>query len=320
MVILDAGSAISSAQSMQQAQQQTIESTIELLSKLLRLFSGTSKEGQQDSSVLDKASPQDRNQIDQLCAQSVKDLLQERGTQEMTDDGMRHVYRAEGYTLSANLLDGTGNPVYTVSSDTRGDILSFQDHPTQPGQHVFYETEHKFNDKEATVLLQLLQKSLTTQLEAVQQSQLSTQQAAAQPSTPQSDRSSSPANPIRTTLAKDIAQLGEFAPRGSKAAFFINEAAQQIPLGGSIEGQNYSIRRDDDCSLELYKGNLPKAGETKEPLMLVSESGKVICSKAMDSATLSEFDQQFDRLISSTQTQTQAKAAPAKEQSRGGRE
>ena len=298
---------------MQQAQQQTIETTIELLSKLMKLLAGLrpqeqTKGQQPEPDVPDQPSPQDRAQINHFCAESVKDLLSERGTEEMTDDGIRHVYRSEGYTLSANLTDGTGSPVYTVSSAEQGDIFSFQDNPTQPSQHVFFETEHSLSDKEASQLLQSLQTSLTTQLEKCQP-------LTQQPSNPPGDRRLS-------ALQQDITQLGEFAPRGSKAAYFVVSAAQKMGNSDSVEGQRYSIRRNLDQSVELYDGKLPQPGSPKEPLMVVTQLGKVLCSEAMGPEHQAQFSQKYDELTAPQPTQQSKQSNPAqsKSQSKGGRE
>ncbi len=105
-MLVNSGEASNAGQTIQQTQSDLLEFLYLLLKKLAERTQ--SKEGKEQKG---QPSAEEQQQTDQCCAMAAKDLLNQRGLQEMTDDGIQHVYRTEGYTISANLNDGTGFPV-----------------------------------------------------------------------------------------------------------------------------------------------------------------------------------------------------------------
>ena len=97
MALLSTGEASSASQSMNQIQQDLLD----LLTNLIKKLRADSL--QKSAQEAEPLSELEQQQVDDLCAASVKDLLAKRGMQEMTEDGsIQHVYRTEAYTLSAN--------------------------------------------------------------------------------------------------------------------------------------------------------------------------------------------------------------------------
>jgi len=130
---------------------QSLQQLEQLLEALIKLLRSKRKE--------DRTEKEEQS-IDDQCAESAKTALSKHGQSLETESGDRRtVYVTEGYTLSADLDDATGMPVYTVETADRVAVLSFQDHPGGEGL-VYFETEGSLDDAQKTELLQALQQEL----------------------------------------------------------------------------------------------------------------------------------------------------------------
>ena len=330
MALLSTGEASSASQSMNQIQQDLLD----LLTNLIKKLRADSL--QKSAQEAEPLSELEQQQVDDLCAASVKDLLAKRGMQEMTEDGsIQHVYRTEAYTLSANLDDGTGYPVYTVACPERGDVLKFQDTPSREGGHTFYETQHELDDAGKVDLLASLKVSLETRVQQAEQVKAVLADAlehvpgvaataAMKALDDKVDRdalSGKQASDLAASKVRaDLESLGEFAPVGSKAALVAYEVLGDQNRQERDRDAKYSVQRQEDGTIELFEGRLPRLGEAKEPLVILPPDGKLICSQEFANHHAKAFDVMHRKLILAKSNQqskitTKTKAALAPERS-----
>lgn len=331
MVLLSTGEASSAGQSMNQIQQDLLDLLTNLIKKLRA--SSLQKPGQEAEPL----SEPDQRAVDDLCADSVKDLLVERGVLEVTEDGsIQHVYQSEAYTLSANLEDGTGYPVYTVNCPERGNVLKFQNTPAREGEYTFYETQHELDDADKADLLTSLKASLETRVQQSEQGKAVLADAlehepglSATPAMKALDDKvdrdalcgKQASDVAAAKVRSDLESLGEFAPAGSKAALVAHEVLGEQSRQERDRDAKYSVQRQEDGTIELFEGRLPRPGEAKEPLVILPPDGKPVCSQQFADHHAKAFDAMHRKLSSaksskqSSKSTTKAKAAPE----RGGR-
>lgn len=316
-MLLNSGEASNAGRTIQQTQSELLEFLYLLLKKLQAQIQPKGKDQKEQPSA------EEQQQTDQCCAIAAKDLLSKHGVQEMTDDGIQHVYRTEGYTITADLNHGTGYPVYTVRCSERGDVLKFQDDPQRSGEYVFYDTQHSLSDQVKFDLLNSLKTSLETRVQQSSQAQAVVADALAHEpgvsATPamkafdeKTDRDAllnqQSVDAAARKVKTDLEELGDFAPLGSKAML----VAHQV-LGDSNEhqGEKYSVRRTESGSVELFEGGLPKPGnpEPKAPIAALAPDGKISCSPAFSQAHSKAFSAMHRRLGTTAQAPQAAKTA-----------
>lgn len=330
-MLLNAGEANSTAQSAQQIQQDLLEILLALI-KRLREQVGRQQQGQDqvasDGPDLDASESQT---IDNLAAQSVKALVRQQGTPEITPDGeTQYVYRSEHLTLSANLNDGTGYPIYTVTCANRGDLFKFQDSPSQPGEFIFYPTQHSLDPNEKADLLTRLKSSLEARLQEQEQSwsgladALAQEPDAAAPSAikaldfllDQQAQAAKQHNDRAASIVRtQVEELGDQAPPEHKAVFVAHAI---LGSQAEYEGQHYSARRSENGTVELYEGKLPKPGETKAPMVTLASNGQVSSSLEFSKQHAAAFDAMHSKLKGSPNISGAkgSKSAPSARQSR----
>ena len=217
---------------------QQLEQLLEALLKLLQAKKERTKE--QEQAIADQ------------CAASVKTALEKHGQSIETESGERRtVYVTEGYTLSADLDDATGMPVYTVETAAQGAVLSFQDHPSGEGL-VYFETEGSLDDPQKAALLKAPQQELV--------------QSRAGLTAPQGLQGAA-------VVQQRLDQMGELAPYGSKAVLVADRLLRD---GGAdaIEGQLYAFQRQKDGSITITDR------QTKASLFQMDRHGDIQASEA----------------------------------------
>lgn len=239
---------------------QSLQQLEQLLEALLKLLRSKKKEDR---------TKQEEQSIDDQCAASVKTALEKHGQPLETESGdLRTVYVTEGYTLSADLDDATGMPVYTVETADQVAVLSFQDHPGGEGL-VYFETEGSLDDAQKAALLKALQQELAQSREGL--------------TAPQGLQGAA-------VVQQRLDQMGEMAPYGSKAVLVADRLLRD---GGAdaIEGQLYAFQRQKDGSIIITDR------QTKAPLFQMDRHGAIQSSEAaLSPQNRQNFNGMFNKL------------------------
>lgn len=237
---------------------QSLQQLEQLLDALLKLLQAKRERTQaQEQSIADQ------------CAASVKTALSKHGQSLETESGERRsVYVTEGYTLSADLDDTAGMPVYTVETAAQGAVLSFQDHPCGKGL-VYFETEGSLDEAQKTELLKALQQELAQSREGL--------------TAPKGLKGAA-------VVQQRLDQMGEMAPYGSKAVLVADRLLRDGGVA-AVEGQRYAFKRQKDGSIDIIDR------QTKAPLFQMDRNGAIQTSEAaLSPQNRQNFNGMFDKL------------------------
>lgn len=307
MSLLNASEASSTSQSIHQVQQDLLDLLLKLLVKLRAERPNQSL----GAAAANQLSPTETQQVDSLCAESVKQLVQERGVEQMTEDGLQHVYEAESYSLRADLNDGTGYPVYTITCPNRGELLKFQDSPAAVGEVIFYPTQHELSNLEKAKLLAVLQQSLEFRLQQVAEDRAILAEAldkepgvSATPAMRMLDDNidreavlgQQVSDRAVAVVKADLDSLGGFAPQGSQAILVAHAVLGEQDKAEREENARYSTQRHPDGTIELYEDRLPRPGQAKEPLVTLSPGGELHCTARFTAQHGAAFSAMLTRL------------------------
>ena len=207
---------------------QFLESLAALTAGILRKLQPESKGKGEADKTASELTPQEEAATEQICAATLKSTLQDYGSLQQTADGETlSVYQCDRFLVHANLTDGTGFPVYTVSQTDRQpalEVFSFQENPNGNGEFVIYETEGKLTDQQRTNLVKAFKNAYEQEKEGVIQP-----------------------NGVERVHAQ-VEALGEFAPKGAHA---IVVAEQVLGEKQHFCGKKYAFERKDDGSIDI---------------------------------------------------------------------
>lgn len=247
---------------------QSLQQLEQLLEALLKLLQAKKERTQEQEQA-----------IDDQCAESVKTALEKHGQSLETESGdRRSVYVTEGYTLSADLNDATGMPIYTVEKAAQGAVLSFQDHPGDKGV-VYFETESSLDDTQKTDLLKALQQELAQSREGL--------------TAPKGLKGAA-------VVQQRLDQMGEMAPYGAKAVLIADRLLRD---GGvdAVEGQLYAFNRQKNGSITVTDR------QTKSPLFQMDRNGAIRASEAaLSPQNRQNFNGMFNKLAEAQPVQVSA--------------
>ena len=189
--------------------------------------------------VLDGAeqtlTPEEQALTDDACGYLAMSVLQQDGVERQTDEqGVRTVYAAEGYVISSQLNDPTGNSVYTVRSVTLdADVLQFQQCPSDPEKLVLFETESHMDD---AMRLSFVKAFINEQRQALEQTEQYQGLQGIE------------------KVAHQLSTYGELAPAGAKAIYVAHAVLhQQGPDTTVVNGERYTFVRSESGAVGIFE-------------------------------------------------------------------
>ncbi|RMH43463.1 MAG: hypothetical protein D6694_07050 [Gammaproteobacteria bacterium] len=197
--------------------EKTGETSVEVMKLMTYLMLSLLREKQEEQE--EGLTEENKRDIDTLCAEAFKKCVIDRGDEIMPGS---LYYKAEGYTIFADLCDPAGMPVYSVISAESGDVVfSFQEYPEKEGEFVFFETANELTDEQKAEVLDAF--------------------------LGQMEKDPSSRSGVQKTV-DDLDRMGVLAPDGCKAAIV---ADQVMGANSSVRGQKYNFNRADNGTIEI---------------------------------------------------------------------